>query len=93
MQNTDITEAAYNILCEWRDSQENNEVAYKNICKALKNDEVDLQFIIKQAFDWHELLMKALKCCRQKHVYLFTWNVTLKCLHAVTGYDYFIKLD
>ena len=46
MQNTDITDAAYNILCEWRDSQENNEVAYKNICKALKNDEVDMQFLI-----------------------------------------------
>ena len=34
--NRDISSAAYDVLSDWRKSQENNTVAYKNICEALK---------------------------------------------------------
>ena len=51
LQNTDITEAAFEMLDEWRDSQDNEEVAYTNVCKALKHDEVAMEFLIGQVLE------------------------------------------
>ena len=51
LQNSDITEAAFEMLDEWRDSQENEAAAFINICKALKHEEVGMEFLIGQAFE------------------------------------------
>ena len=37
LNNRDITEAAYSVLTQWRDSQPNKAIAYTRICEALRN--------------------------------------------------------
>ena len=39
----DISTAAYHVLSNWRKSQENNTVAYKNLCDALKMANMELK--------------------------------------------------
>ena len=37
--NNDINSAAYDLLRQWRASQDNNRIAYTNICKTLEDAE------------------------------------------------------
>ena len=45
--NTDIVEAAYHVLKQWRDSQPDRTTAYKQICQALRN--VKMEMLITEA--------------------------------------------
>ena len=52
----DINETAYQVLLEWRKSQDNHKVAYVNLCKALRHKNVKLNSHIKKVLEpaWNE---------------------------------------
>ena len=37
----DITTAAFNLLMEWHNSQKDKQIAYKELCKGLKNSNLE----------------------------------------------------
>ena len=41
--NRNISSAAYHVLYNWRKTQEDNTVAYKNLCDALKSANLELK--------------------------------------------------
>ena len=47
--NNNINDAAYEILNEWRNTQDNEMNAYMNMCKALRHVEVKLELLIGEA--------------------------------------------
>ena len=53
----DINETAYQVLLEWRKSQDNHKVAYVNLCKALRHKHVNLSSLIENVLEqfWNDL--------------------------------------
>ena len=47
--NNDINDTAYEVLSDWSRTQVNKNEAYINICKALKDDDVQLESLIGEA--------------------------------------------
>ena len=56
----DINEAAYQVLREWRTSQDNDKVAYKNLCEALKDKDVNMKAHIQNVLEamWNKKMSK-----------------------------------
>ena len=59
----DINEAAYQVLREWRTSQENDRIAYQNLCEALKDEDVKMKAHIQNVLEptWKKRMSKVKK--------------------------------
>ena len=57
----DISEAAYQVLRQWRTSQTNDKVAYMNLCEALKDEDVNMEGHIQNVLEvmWKKKMSKA----------------------------------
>ena len=57
----DINEAAYQVLREWRTSQDNDKVVYKNLCEALRDKDVNMKAHIQNVLEamWNKKMSKA----------------------------------